>query len=100
MEKVATPRPSTRQVPPTIRGTKIPEVRVTGNFKGWAKGGLRVRPNRKGEWLILLTREPGDDQYRILIEGELLIDGNWIDQESNGRMANAFRAEDCILKVT
>ena len=93
LEKVAT-RPVSRRVAITVKAAEARDVRVTGEFTGWGTQGIRLSHDGAGRWRTVLTLEPGEYQYR------LLVDGAWKDHaEAAQRVANPFGTENCILKV-
>jgi 1,4-alpha-glucan branching enzyme len=92
-EKVTIPAKA-RRVSLVVRAPEAKEVRVTGSFTGWAEQGIRLSPDGGGRWRTVLTLEPGEYQYR------LLVDGLWKDHaDASQRVANPFGSENCILKV-
>lgn len=85
---------SMRRVPIRVKAPKARDVRVTGSFTGWNQTGIRLQPGGSGEWSTHLTLEPGEHQYR------LLVDGKWTDHaEAAGRVANPYGSQNCILNV-
>ena len=92
-EKVMT-TPKIRRVPIIVKDTIAEEVRITGDFTDWVKGGIRLSHDGKNEWRTVLPLGPGRYQYR------LVVDGQWKDHaEATERVANAFGSENCVLKV-
>ena len=84
-----------RRVPIIVKETVAEEVRVTGDFSDWVKDGVRLSHDGNGEWRTVLPLEPGEYQYR------LLVDGQWKDHtEATERVANPFGSENCVLRVT
>ncbi len=93
LEKVAT-RPVSRRVAITVKAPEAKDVRVTGEFTGWVEQGIRLSHDGGGRWRTVLTLEPGEYQYR------LLVDGAWKDHaEAAQRVANPYGTENCILQV-
>jgi 1,4-alpha-glucan branching enzyme len=83
-----------RRVPFLVKVAEAREVRVTGDFTGWAKVGIQLSHNGDGEWRTVLSLEPGEYQYRLLIDEE------WKDHaEATERVANPFGSENRVLKV-
>ena len=86
---------TTRRVPIIVKETIAEEVRVTGDFSDWVKDGVRLSHDGNGEWRTVLPLEPGEYQYRLLVDGE------WKDHtEATERVANPFGSENCVLRVT
>ena len=85
---------ATRRVAFVVKAPDAQEVRVTGDFTHWTTRGIRLSHDGKGEWRTVLPLDPGEYQYR------LLIDGAWRDHaEALERVANPFGSENCVLKV-
>lgn len=85
---------ASRRVPLVVKETIAEEVRVTGDFLAWEKEGIRLSHDGRGVWRTLLRLEPGEYQYRLLVDGE------WKDHaDATGRVANPFGSENCVLKV-
>ena len=83
-----------RQVAITVRAPGAKDVQIAGDFNGWGKEKLRLRPVANGEWRGVLELLPGEYQYR------LLVDGQWRDHaEAARRVRNAFGTENCVLVV-
>ncbi|MBI3857140.1 MAG: hypothetical protein HY293_15755 [Planctomycetes bacterium] len=94
VENVAT-RPDRRRVSIVVKAAQAKDVRVTGDFTRWTKQGIRLSNDGNGHWRTVLPLDPGEYQYRILV------DGQWQDHEdATERVANPFGSENCVLKVT
>jgi 1,4-alpha-glucan branching enzyme len=84
----------TRRVPFVVKAPKAMDVRVTGDFTGWAARGLRLSHDGGGHWRTVLSLEPGEYQYR------LLVDGAWADHaETALRVPNPYGSKNCVLTV-
>ncbi len=87
-------RPIARAVPLEVVAPTALYVEVTGDFTGWVQYGLRLRRDGNGGWRIVLHLEPGEYQYRLLINGE------WKDHaEATRRVLNPFGTQNCVLEV-
>lgn len=85
---------TTRRVPLLVKAAEAKEVRVTGDFTRWVKEGIPLSHDGDGRWRTVLPLEPGEYQYRLLVDGE------WKDHaEATERVANPFGSENCVLKV-
>lgn len=85
---------ASRRVPLIVKETIAHEVRVTGDFLDWGKEGIRLSHDGTGVWRTQLRLEPGEYQYRLLVDGE------WKDHaDATERVANPFGSQNCILKV-
>ena len=69
------------------------EVAVVGSFSGWQE----IRPLKKGKagmWQTWINLEPGEHEYRFLV------DGTWVnDPVSAHRVPNAFGTENSVVIV-
>ena len=97
MEQVKSDRKvpaSVREVPIVVRAKGAGSVAITGDFTRWSPDGLRLRKGPNDEWRATLALEPGEYQYK------LLIDGVWEDDPlATHRVPNPFGGLNCILKV-
>jgi 1,4-alpha-glucan branching enzyme len=94
MTEKAVTRPAFRRVAIVVKAPEAREVRVTGDFTRWVKQGIRLSHDGKGQWRTVLPLDPGEYQYRLLVDGE------WKDHaEATERVANPFGSENCVLKV-
>ena len=84
----------TREVPFTVRAKGASEVVVTGDFTQWTRDGIRLRKGPNDEWRTVLELEPGEHQYR------LVIDGNWQDDpQATKRVPNPYGGYNSVLRV-
>jgi len=94
MAKGARKRVEARQVAIQVKAPGAREVLVTGSFIDWSKEGVRLSHKGSGEWQAVLSLEPGEYQYRLLVDGE------WQDHhEALLRQPNPFGTANCVLKV-
>ena len=85
---------ATREVPFTVRAKGASEVVVTGDFTQWTRDGIRLRKGPNDEWRTVLELEPGEHQYR------LVIDGNWQDDpQATKRVPNPYGGHNSVLRV-
>jgi len=88
------PTPIARAVPFDVVAPLALYVEVTGDFTGWVKHGIRLHRHGNEGWQTVLTLDPGEYQYRLLINGE------WTDHaQETRRVRNPFGTENCVLKV-
>ena len=70
------------------------DVRVTGDFNQWVKEGIALSHRGDGQWRTVISLEPGEYQYRLVVDGE------WKDHsEATRRVPNSFGTENCVLTV-
>ncbi|HLY12064.1 MAG TPA: glycogen-binding domain-containing protein [Planctomycetota bacterium] len=85
---------ATREVPFVARAKGANEVIVTGDFTHWSAEGIRLRKGPHDEWRTVLELEPGEYQYR------LLVDGSWQDDpQSSKKVPNPYGGHNSILRV-
>ena len=73
------------------------EVVVAGEFTNWSQVGVRLSlaPKKKNEWRGFLHLQPGEYQYRLIVDGE------WRDNpDAPRRVPNPFGSENCVLTVS
>lgn len=81
-------------VPFSARLPSASDVRITGDFTGWTRGGIPLWNEGDGSWRTVLSLLPGIYEYR------LIIDGDWADHdEALARVDNSFGGENCVLTV-
>ncbi len=69
-------------------------VELAGSFTDWDKHPIKMRKVRNGTWRATVELEPGEYEYRFLV------DGQWRDDENCSlRRPNVFGEENCIREV-
>ncbi|HEX7900551.1 MAG TPA: glycogen-binding domain-containing protein [Planctomycetota bacterium] len=85
---------TTRRVPFQVKAPGAQDVRVTGDFIRWGVEGIPLGHDGTGLWRTMLPLEPGEYQYR------LLVDGVWSDHaEATEHVPNPFGSRNGLLKV-
>lgn len=70
------------------------DVRVSGDFTGWTRGGIPLWNEGDGSWRTVLSLTPGIYEYL------LVIDGDWADHgEALARVKTPLGGENCVLTV-
>ena len=83
-----------REVPIVVRAKGASEVIVTGDFTQWSRDGIRLRKGPSEEFRTILELEPGEYQYR------LVIDGVWQeDPQALRSVPNPYGGQNSVLKV-
>lgn len=79
----------------TLGAPGAEKVYITGEFTGWSHEGLEMeRDDRDGLWKLLLDLEPGEYEYRFIV------DGVWIKDPMNvDSVLNEFGQENSLLIV-
>jgi len=73
---------------------KANEVRIAGDFTHWDKEAIYMsKSGRTGEWTASVRVNPGEHQYRFLI------DGNWYTDPTTEHMISPFGSENSVLRV-
>jgi hypothetical protein len=84
----------TRDVAISVRLDSAREVVLTGDFTGWSRQGIPLKPAGDGLWAATLKLAPGEYQYRLLVDGE------WRDDpQAPRRVPNPFGSENGVLPV-
>lgn len=69
-------------------------VVVTGSFCNWTAEGQPLKHDGNGTWKATLALDPGQHEYRFLV------DGVWQDDPTcTERVPNPFGTENCVLQV-
>ncbi len=69
-------------------------VVVTGDFSNWSPDGIPMRRRDDGVWSVTISLDPGEHQYRLIVDGEW---GN--NPVAERRTPNGFGAENDVLVV-
>lgn len=96
MEQIKEKRASqpVREVPIVVSAKGAAQVAITGDFTRWSKDGIRLRRGQNDEWRTTLELQPGEYQYKLLIDGE------WADDpQAAARVPNPYGGTNCLLKV-
>jgi 1,4-alpha-glucan branching enzyme len=73
-------------------------VHIAGNFNSWNTSSHPLKQGtgskKKGAWLRTIYLEPGEYEYRYIV------DGAWCDDpNSSGKRINEFGGYNCVLRV-
>ncbi len=69
-------------------------VFLSGDFNDWNASSHPLRKGKDGEWKISLSLNPGQYQYRFLVDGE------WQDDPSSPECVNnPFGTSNCLKTV-
>jgi 1,4-alpha-glucan branching enzyme len=70
------------------------QVFIAGCFNEWDPTANRLEQDEEGTWSCTLSIEPGEHEYRFVV------DGVWWDDPANmSRRSNEFGTENCVLIV-
>jgi hypothetical protein len=78
-----------------LNASNARNVYLTGEFTNWSREGIRMEKDEKtGLWKSVLHLEPGEYEYRFIV------DGVWIKDPSNtDSVLNEFGQENSLLIV-
>jgi 1,4-alpha-glucan branching enzyme len=69
-------------------------VMVAGDFTDWDQNPIALKKQKDGSWKATVPLDPGEHQYRFLV------DGRWADDsQCDSRKPNGFGEENCIRYV-
>lgn len=69
-------------------------VLVAGDFTGWDRVPVSLKKQKAGVWKKVVSLEPGQYEYRYLV------DGQWQDDPNCAtRVANPFGSDNCVCVV-
>lgn len=70
------------------------EVMLVGDFTDWQEHPIPLKRQKDGVWKTVVSLEPGEHEYRFVVDGE------WRnDAECSVRRGNPFGGENCVRKV-
>ena len=77
-----------------LNAPQATDVCVAGCFNRWHPQASPLKRNQEGVWTCTMSIEPGEHQYRFIVDGE------WRDDPLNSsRCWNEFGTENCVLVV-
>jgi len=69
-------------------------VAVAGTFNNWNPEKHALKKNQKGIWTKAITLEPGNYEYKFIVDGE------WINDPNCGEtVVNSFGTSNSILTI-
>src|SRR5262245_41640092 len=90
----ASPASGTREVPFVVRATGASDDVITADCTHGTRDSIRPRTGPNDEWRAVLELEPGEHQYR------LVIDGNWQDDpQASKKVPNPYGGYNSVLRV-
>jgi 1,4-alpha-glucan branching enzyme len=69
-------------------------VQVVGDFTDWENSPLELKKFKDGVWKKTISLEPGEHEYRLLVDGQWQDDPNCLLRHSNG-----FGSQNCVCVV-
>ncbi len=78
----------------TLLAPQARSVFLSGDFNEWSPSSHPLKKNKEGIWKISVSLDPGQYQYRFLVDGE------WQnDPASPECVANPFGTMNCLKSV-
>ncbi|HAR94553.1 MAG TPA: hypothetical protein DCR97_01095 [Deltaproteobacteria bacterium] len=78
----------------TLEAPGASEVFLAGSFNGWDRRATPLKQNQQGAWACVVSVEPGEHQYRFVVDGE------WRGDPLNPHTCrNGLGTENCVLIV-
>jgi 1,4-alpha-glucan branching enzyme len=77
-----------------LQAPEASEVFVAGCFNEWDPAADPLQRGEEGVWVCTLMLEPGEHEYRFVVDGVW-----WDDPVSIMRRQNDFGCENCIIIV-
>ncbi|MBN2071710.1 MAG: AAA family ATPase [Candidatus Krumholzibacteriota bacterium] len=79
----------------TLNAPNASSVSLTGEFTNWSHEGIRMLKSEDNEtWKIMMNLDPGDYEYRFIVDGVWIKDPNNVDT-----VLNEFGQENSLLIV-
>jgi len=69
-------------------------VQIAGDFTDWQESPLELKKQKDGNWKKTISLEPGEHQYRLLVDGQWQDDPNCLL-----RQPNEFGSQNCVCVV-
>ncbi|HLX69091.1 MAG TPA: isoamylase early set domain-containing protein [Verrucomicrobiae bacterium] len=69
-------------------------VQVAGDFTDWEQEPLDLKKFKGGVWKRTVSLEPGEYEYRLLVDGKWQDDPNCLLRQPNG-----FGSQNCVCVV-
>ena len=94
------PRKNTRKQPTKKRvylklnAPEAQELKFAGIFNNWETETRKLKRGNSGDWRTFLALEPGEYEYRFLV------DGTWMNQSDSDLVPNAFGTGNCVSVVS
>ena len=69
-------------------------VQVVGDFTDWEQEPLDLKKFKGGVWKKTVSLDPGEYEYRLLVDGQWQDDPNCLLRQPNG-----FGSQNCVCVV-
>jgi 1,4-alpha-glucan branching enzyme len=90
----STAKPAKKKATFKLRAPEATQVYVVGCFNEWDTAANPLRLGDEGTWTCTLMLEPGEHEYRFVVDGVW-----WDDPMAAARRPNEFGCENCVVIV-
>ena len=90
----AAAKPKKKKTSFKLRAPEATQVFVAGCFNEWDPTANPLMREEEGTWVCTLMLEPGEHEYRFVVDGVW-----WDDPMAPGRRPNEFGCENCLIIV-
>ncbi|MEE9271349.1 MAG: AAA family ATPase [Candidatus Krumholzibacteria bacterium] len=94
IEKLHGPQRVSEGVLFTLDEREATSAAVTGEFTNWSREGISMERDPQGVWKVVLDIQPGEYEYRFIVDGVWIRDPNNVDYTRN-----EFGQENSLLIV-
>jgi 1,4-alpha-glucan branching enzyme len=93
-QKKPTRPPAKTETTFRLEAPQAAQVFIVGCFNEWSPAANPLERDEEGTWSCTLAIEPGEHEYRFIV------DGVWCDDPANMfRRPNEFGTENCVLII-
>ena len=92
--KKASAKPAKKKTTFKLRAPEATQVFVAGCFNDWDPAADALMPGEEGTWTCALMLEPGEHEYRFVVDGVW-----WDDPMAEMRRPNDCGCENCVIIV-
>jgi 1,4-alpha-glucan branching enzyme len=86
--------PAKAEITFQLQAPQAEQVCIVGSFNEWDPVANALGYDEDGRWECILALDPGEYQYRFIVDGE------WYDDPENMlRRPNGFGTENCVLVI-
>ncbi len=92
--KKASAKPARKKTTFKLQAPEAQQVYVAGCFNDWDPSADAMEPSGDGTWICTLLLEPGEHEYRFVVDGTW-----WDDPMASERRPNEYGCENCVIIV-
>ncbi len=87
-------KPAKKKTRFSLSAPQASQVNIAGCFNDWDASADQMSPGDDGTWTCTLMLEPGEHEYRFIV------DGIWCDDPmAQARRPNEYGCENCVVIV-